>query len=83
MLKISDQKYGAMTVGGNMHQGGGGPQRRRAAVESAGRHRGRDQGGRSASPNPARRSCSNSWSGRPRFSRAATRLRACKFGTML
>jgi hypothetical protein len=45
VLKISDQKYGAMAVGGNYTEGGRGIERRRPPRREAGRHRRRHQGG--------------------------------------
>ena len=76
-LKISDKKYGAMTVERQLHQGGRGPQRRRDAGREARRHRAGASRRRSASPKRARRSCSNSWSRKATISRA-TISRGCR-----
>ena len=69
VLKISDEKYGAMTVGGNYTKVAEGLNVAARRVEkpptsSAPSRR------RSASPKRARRSCSNSWSRKAATSRA-------------
>ena len=58
VLKISDQKYGAMTVGGNYTKVAEGLNVAATAGREAGRYRRRRSRRRSASPKAARRSCS-------------------------
>ena len=70
-LKISDEKYGAMTVGGNYTKVAEGLNV--AARGSTSRPTScRPSRTRSASPNPARRSCSSSWSRKGTTSRATS-----------
>ena len=70
VLKISDEKYGAMTVGGNYTKVAEGLNVAARRVEKPGDIVGGDQGGGRRDREAARRSCSNSWSRKAATSRA-------------
>ena len=81
VLKISDEKYGSMTVGGNYTKVAEGLNVAARRVEKPADIVGASRR-RSASPRPARRSCSNSSSRKAATSRAI-RSRDCRAGAVV
>ena len=79
VLGISTKKYGAMTVGGNYTKVAEGLNVAATRVEKPADIVPRDQGGGRRHANPARRSCSSSWSRKATTSRGI-HWRGCRAG---